>query len=107
MVPFKDEYVYKLIFLHGIKPWVQKIIYQRIKILETYQGLMKMVECMEHDAPACSKGETGSGITQKNQASLNNGSKSCIKRKWSQRKPKPPSDKEKLTSKELLVKKAK
>jgi hypothetical protein len=26
MVPLKDEYVQKLIFLHGFKPWVWKVI---------------------------------------------------------------------------------
>jgi hypothetical protein len=26
MVPLKDEYARKLIFLHGLKPWVQKIV---------------------------------------------------------------------------------
>jgi hypothetical protein len=34
VIPLKDEYVHKLVFLHGLKPWVQKIIYQRIDILE-------------------------------------------------------------------------
>ncbi len=27
MVPLKDEYARKLIFIHGLKPWVQKIVY--------------------------------------------------------------------------------
>jgi hypothetical protein len=27
IVPLKDEYVQKLIFLHGLKPWVQKTVY--------------------------------------------------------------------------------
>ncbi len=29
MVPLKDEYVWKLIFLHALKPWVKKIVYQK------------------------------------------------------------------------------
>jgi hypothetical protein len=82
LVPFKDEYVQKLIFLHGLKPWVQKIIYQRTNIPETYQRLMKMVECVEDETPTCPKGEIGSGVTQKNQADPNNGSKGRTKRKW-------------------------
>jgi hypothetical protein len=32
MVPLKDEYAWKLIFMHGLKPWVQKIVYQRTDI---------------------------------------------------------------------------
>jgi hypothetical protein len=50
MIPLKDEYALKLSFLHGLKPWVRKIIYQRIDILETCQGLMKMVECTKDEA---------------------------------------------------------
>jgi hypothetical protein len=67
---------------------------------------MKMVECMEDETRTCPKGETESGITHKNQATLNNGNKGRNKCKWGQRKPRPPSDKEKLARKELLVKKA-
>ncbi len=63
MVPLKDEYVQKLVFLRGLKPWVRKIVYYRIDILETCQGLMKMVECMEDEAPAHPKGETKSKVT--------------------------------------------
>jgi hypothetical protein len=74
-VPLKDEYVRKLIFLHGFEPWVQKIVYQRIDILKTCQGLMKMVECMEDEALACPKGETINGVTQKNQIGPSCGSK--------------------------------
>jgi hypothetical protein len=48
MVPMKEKYGNKLIFLHGLKPWVWNFLYQRIDILDTYQGLMKMVECMEN-----------------------------------------------------------
>ncbi len=43
----KEEYAKKLIFLHGLKPLVWKYFYQKMDILNTYQGLMKMVECME------------------------------------------------------------
>jgi len=64
VVPLKYEYIWKLIFLHGLKPWVWKIVYQRIDIPEMCQGLMKMVECMEDEAFACLKGEIGSGVTQ-------------------------------------------
>ncbi len=63
MVPLKDEYVRKLIFLHGFKPWVRKIVYQRTDILETCQGLMKIMECMKDEAATCPKGEIGSGVT--------------------------------------------
>ncbi len=62
---------------------------------------------MEDEGPPCPKGETGSGITQKNQVGLNNGSKAHNKCKWGQGKLGPLSDKEKLLGKELLVKKAK
>jgi hypothetical protein len=47
-IPLKDEYVQKLIFLHGCKPYVQKI-----DILNICQGLMKMVEFMEDEGPTC------------------------------------------------------
>ncbi len=36
---------------------------------------MKMVECMEDEAPTYPKGEIENAITQKNQASPSNGSK--------------------------------
>jgi hypothetical protein len=63
MIPLNDEYVQKLIFLHGLKPWVRKIVYQRIDIIETCQGLMKMVECKEDEALAHPKGEIGNKVT--------------------------------------------
>ncbi|CAM6014561.1 unnamed protein product [Sphagnum balticum] len=63
MVPLKDEYAQKLIFLHGFKPWVWKIVYQKTDILETWQGLMKIVECMKDETLARPKGETSSGVT--------------------------------------------
>jgi hypothetical protein len=44
---------------------------------------MKMMECMEDEAPICPKGEIISKVTQKNQANLSNGSKGHNKRKWS------------------------
>ncbi len=68
---------------------------------------MKMVECMEEEAPICPKDETNNEVTQKNQISLNNGSKGRNKRKWGQRKCGPPSDKEKSMGKKPLVKKSK
>jgi hypothetical protein len=54
---------------------VRKIIYQKIDIPKMCQGLMKMVECMEDEAPTYPKGEIENAITQKNQASPSNGSK--------------------------------
>jgi hypothetical protein len=68
---------------------------------------MKMVECMEDKGPPCPKGEIGSGVTQKNQVGLSNGSKGCNKRKWGQGKLGPPTNKDKSLGKELLVNKAK
>ncbi len=53
MFPMKEEYARKLIFLHGLEPWVWKIVYQRTYILDTYQGLTKMVECMEDEGLLC------------------------------------------------------
>jgi len=58
MVPLKDEYAQKLIFLHGLKPWVQKIVYQKTNISKMCWGLIKMVECMEDEALTRPKGET-------------------------------------------------
>jgi uncharacterized membrane protein len=63
MVPLKNEYVWKLIFLYVLMPWVQKIVYQRIDISKMCQGLMKMVECMENETHVCPKGEIGSKVT--------------------------------------------
>jgi hypothetical protein len=57
VIPLKDEYAQKLIFLHGLKLWMWKIIYQKIDTLETCQRLMKMVECKEDEALAHPKGE--------------------------------------------------
>ncbi len=68
---------------------------------------MKMVECMEEEAPICPKGETSNETTQKNQTSSSSGSKGRNKRKWGQRKCRPPSDKEKSMGKKPLVKKSK
>ncbi len=47
VLPLKEGYAKKLFFLHGLKPWVWKIIYYRTNISNTCQGLMKMVECMK------------------------------------------------------------
>jgi hypothetical protein len=77
VVPLKDEYAWKLIFLHELKPWVQKIVYQRTNISEMCQGQMKMVECMEDETPTQPKGETGNRVIQKNQIGPRNGSKGC------------------------------
>ncbi len=63
MVPLKYEYAQKLILLHGLKPWVRKIVYQWIDIPKTCKGLMKMVECMENEALVHPKGEIGSKVT--------------------------------------------
>jgi hypothetical protein len=63
MVPLKDEYFQKLIFLHGLKPWMQKIIYQKTDIPKMCQKLMKMMECMADETPTLPKGETRCKIT--------------------------------------------
>jgi hypothetical protein len=63
MVPLKDEYAQKLIFMHGFKPWVWKIVYQKTDILETWQGLMKIMECMKDETLARPKGKTRNGVT--------------------------------------------
>jgi hypothetical protein len=86
VVPFKDEYVQKLIFLHGLKPWMRNIVYQKINIPEMCQGLMKMMECMEDEVPARPKGEIGSGVTHKIPANPSNGNKGHNKHKWGQGK---------------------
>jgi len=65
MVLLKEESIKKLVFLQGLKPWVQKIVYQSMNIPNICQGLMKMGECMEEEGPLRPKGEIGSGITQK------------------------------------------
>jgi hypothetical protein len=106
VIPIKDEYAQKLIFLHGLKPWVQKIVYQKIDILEMCQGLMKM-ECKEDEALSHPKGETRSRVIQKNQADPSSVNKIHNKQKWGQGKPRPQNDKEKLASKKLSIKKAK
>jgi hypothetical protein len=92
VVPFKDEYVSKLIFMHGLKP-------SRTNILDICQRLMKMAECMEDEGLPCPKGETTNGITLKNQIDLSSGSKGYNKHKWGQGKPRPPSNKEKSVGK--------
>jgi len=103
VVPLKEEYAKKLIFLHGLKLWVRKVVYQKMDISETCQGLMKMVECMEDNCLSCPKGEIKSGVTHK-KVDPNNQSKGC--NKWGQGKPRPQSNK-KLMGKELPAKKAK
>jgi hypothetical protein len=52
IVPFK-EFARKLAFLRGLKPWLQKIVYYKVNILDTCQGFMKMVECMEDKGHPC------------------------------------------------------
>ncbi len=66
MVLLKKEFTKKLVFLRRLKPWVQKIVYQSMNILDICQGLMKMVECMEEEGPLHPKGEIRNGITQSN-----------------------------------------
>jgi hypothetical protein len=63
MVPLQEEYAREFILLHSLKLWMWKIVYKRTNILNTYQGLMKMVECMEDKGPPCPKGEIGSEVT--------------------------------------------
>jgi hypothetical protein len=53
IVPFKKEFARKLAFLRGLKPWLQKIVYYKVNILDTCQGFMKMVECMEDKGHPC------------------------------------------------------
>ncbi len=55
MVLLKEEFATKLVFLCGLKPWVQKIIFQKMEISITCSGLMKMVGCMEDKGPSCLK----------------------------------------------------
>jgi hypothetical protein len=79
VVFLKEEFTTKLVFLRGLKSWVQKIIYQKMEISITCYGLMKMVGCMENKGLPCPKGETKSEITQKHHASPSNGGKGCNK----------------------------
>jgi len=61
VVPVKEEFIRKLVFLCGLKPYVSKIVYQRTKISNICQGLMKMMECMKDKCLPW--GETENGIT--------------------------------------------
>jgi hypothetical protein len=63
MVPLRKQFIKKLIFLHGLKPWVRKFVYQKMDITYTCQGLIKMVECMGDKGPLRSKGEIGNEVT--------------------------------------------
>jgi hypothetical protein len=62
VVPLKNEYAQKLIFLFYSGPKVQKIVYQWADMSKTCQGLMKMVKCMEDEVFTCPKGETESRV---------------------------------------------
>jgi hypothetical protein len=42
-----------LAFLCGLKPWFWKIVYCKVNIPNTCQGVMKMVECMEDKGHLC------------------------------------------------------
>jgi hypothetical protein len=55
-------------------------------ILNTCQGPMKVVECMEDEGPPHPQGEIGSGVTQENQIGPNNVRKGLDKHKWGQGK---------------------
>jgi hypothetical protein len=68
---------------------------------------MKMVKCMEDEAPICPKCEIESGVTQKNQVGSNSGNKGSNNHKWGQGKPRPPSNMEKSMGKKPSIKKVK
>jgi hypothetical protein len=53
VVPLKEELTRKLTFMCELKPWVQKIIYQQVDILDICQSFMKMMECMEDEGLPC------------------------------------------------------
>ncbi len=35
VAPMKEKFVRKLVFMHGLNPWVCKIVYQKLDILDT------------------------------------------------------------------------
>jgi hypothetical protein len=107
IVPLKDEFARKLILLHGLKAWVQNIVYQRANILNTCQGLMKLAEYMEDDGPLCHHGEFKSMVTQKNNVGPSNGNKGQNKWKWDQSKLRSHDNKEKPQGKKPVGKKDK
>jgi hypothetical protein len=107
IVPLKDEFARKLILLHGLKAWVQNIVYQRANILNTCQGSMKLAEYMEDDGPLCHHGEFISMVAQKNNVGLSNGNKGQNKWKWDQSKLRFHDNKEKLQGEKLVGKKDK
>jgi hypothetical protein len=53
IVPLKDEYAKKLAFVHELKPWFQKFMYQQVNISNITQSFMKMMECMEDEGLPC------------------------------------------------------
>jgi hypothetical protein len=107
IVPLKHEFTRKLVLLHGLKGWVQNIVYQRENILNTCQALMKLAEYMEDDGLLCHHGEFKSMVTQKNNVGPNNGNKGQNKWKWDQSKLRSPDKKEKPLGKKLMGKKDK
>jgi hypothetical protein len=101
MVPLKDVYARKLIFLHALKPWVRKIVYQKNNISNMCQDFMKMVECIKNEAM---KSEVKSPRRMKQTEATG---KVCNKHKWGQGKLGLQNNKEKLMNKEPPAKKAK
>jgi hypothetical protein len=35
VTPMKEEFARKLVFMHGLNPWVRKIVYQKMDISDT------------------------------------------------------------------------
>ncbi len=82
MVLLKEEFTRKLVFLCGLKPQVWKIVYQKMDILDTCQGLMNMMECMECKGPPCPKGEIKNKVTYKQHVDPSSGNKGWNMCKW-------------------------
>jgi len=82
LVPLEKKFMKKLDFSHGLKLWVWKIIYQKIRILDICQGLMIMVECMEGEGLPHHKGETKNKFTYKKNVGSNSRNKGQNKQKW-------------------------
>jgi hypothetical protein len=104
IVPLKEQVVKKMIFLCGLKLWVWKIIYQRMDILDTCLGLMKMVESKPSTPPRVKLEPKSS---KSNNVSPSSKSKGWNKCKWHQGKSRLHDDKEKSLGKESTMKKIK
>ncbi len=76
VVPLKEKYAKKLILLHGLKPWVQKIVYIKGQIFQTIAKVWwKWWNAWRTKAFMRPKGEVENGVTYKNQVDLSNQSK--------------------------------